>query len=92
MKFLAIIPFLSLTALAAAIAEPEAYADGVAADALLNKRAPNCNRIVPVCAGGTFIGKNGCQCPGQKPTCDLWTCPGGSRVSSSSLHSDCPSS
>jgi hypothetical protein len=87
MKFLAIIPFLSVTALAAAIAEPEAYAN---ADALLDKRAPNCNQILPVCAGGTFIGNNGCQCPGQKATCDLWACPGGARVSSSGLYSDCP--
>jgi hypothetical protein len=91
MKFLAIIPFLSLTALAAAIAEPEAYADGVAADALLDKRA-NCNQILPLCGRGTFIKKNSCQCPGQKPTCDLWACPNGRRVSSSDLHSDCPAS
>lgn len=78
MKFLTILSLLSVGAFAAAIAEPEAEANA-GADALLEKRV-NCGQILPVCASGTKIGTSGCQCRGQKPTCDLWACPGGKRV------------
>jgi hypothetical protein len=84
MKFLAILSFLSISALAAAVAEPEAYADAEAAANVLEKR--DCNRRVPLCAGGTFIEKTGCQCSGQVERCDLWACPRGRRVG---VHSMC---
>ena len=84
MKFFAILSILSIGALAAAIAEPEAYADADAApDALLEKRF-DCNRRVALCASGTFIGKDSCQCSGQVGRCDLWACPAGRRVSAHS--------
>ena len=82
MKFLTILSLLSVGAFAAAIAEPEPEPEAEAnagADALLEKRV-NCGQILPVCASGTKIGTSGCQCRGQKPTCDLWACPGGKRV------------
>ncbi|EGO60029.1 hypothetical protein NEUTE1DRAFT_61970 [Neurospora tetrasperma FGSC 2508] len=38
----------------------------------------NCNQILPACNGGHVVGQTNCRCKGQKETCDLWTCPGGS--------------
>ncbi len=38
----------------------------------------DCSRIVPACNGGHIAGQTNCRCKGQKETCDLWTCPGGS--------------
>lgn len=81
MKFLAILSFLSISALAAAVAEPNAYANADASDDVLLEKRVNCNQILPLCASGTFIQKTACQCGGQKPRCDLWACPAGKRVS-----------
>ena len=78
MKFFAIISLLSVGALAAAVAEPEAYADA-AADDVLEKRF-DCARRVALCPGGHFIQKTSCQCGGQVERCDLWACPEGRRV------------
>lgn len=36
----------------------------------------DCSRILPACNGGKVVGQTNCRCPGQKETCDLWTCPG----------------
>ncbi|KAH8894337.1 hypothetical protein GQ53DRAFT_780361 [Thozetella sp. PMI_491] len=36
----------------------------------------NCREILPACAGGHISGQTNCRCPGQRETCDLWTCPG----------------
>ena len=80
MKFLAILSFLSVAALAVAVHQPEAEAD---VD-LLEKRQ-DCGRIVARCASGTFIQRTACQCPGQRPTCDLWACPRGRRVSATPI-------
>ena len=82
MKYLTILSLLSVGALAAAVAEPEAEANA-AADTLLEKRV-DCGRILPVCASGTKIGTAGCQCKGQKPRCDLWACPANRRVGATS--------
>jgi len=39
----------------------------------------NCGQILPACFGGTLVTQTNCRCPGQKETCDLWTCPGNGR-------------
>lgn len=80
MKFLAILSFLSVAALAVAVPQPEAEAD---VD-VLEKRV-DCKKIVALCASGNFIEKTGCQCSGQKPKCDLWACPNGKRVSATPI-------
>ncbi|KAK0652572.1 hypothetical protein B0T16DRAFT_454930 [Cercophora newfieldiana] len=38
----------------------------------------NCGQILPACFGGRVVGQTNCRCSGQKETCDLWSCPGGS--------------
>ncbi|KAK5659050.1 hypothetical protein OQA88_1137 [Cercophora sp. LCS_1] len=37
----------------------------------------DCGFILPACNGGRVVGQTNCRCPGQKATCDLWSCPGG---------------
>ncbi|KAF7511658.1 hypothetical protein GJ744_003821 [Endocarpon pusillum] len=76
MKFLAILSFLTVAALAVAVPQPEAEAD---VDVGLLEKRVDCGKIVAVCASGTFIQKTGCQCGVQKPSCDLWACPNGKR-------------
>ena len=97
MKFLALIPFLAVSVLAVAIAEPEAYADAgdnlldtreayaddSALDSLLETRAVNCKKIVRQCPKAVKIKGANCRCKSQKAKCGLWACPRGKRVSPS---------
>ena len=88
MKFLTILSLLSVGAYAAAVAQPEAVAEPEAdaydaADNLLEKRA-DCSRILPICAAAVRIQGATCPCRSQRPSCSLYACRGGSRVSATS--------
>ncbi|PKS11741.1 hypothetical protein jhhlp_001729 [Lomentospora prolificans] len=60
---------------ASAIAMPSNAQAGSVEARSIEARA-DCSRILPACNGGRVVGQTNCRCPGQKETCDLWSCPG----------------
>ncbi|KAK1758785.1 hypothetical protein QBC47DRAFT_435911 [Echria macrotheca] len=74
MQFLTI-PVLALLTLGATAAPSAASVEDTGA--AIVARA-DCSRILPACFGGNVVGQTNCRCKGQKETCDLWSCPGGS--------------
>ncbi|KAF7531579.1 hypothetical protein G7054_g8740 [Neopestalotiopsis clavispora] len=68
MKFFAI-PTIALLATSALAAPTDGASHNIEA-------RDQCDTILPACFGGSVVGQTNCRCPGQKETCDLWSCPG----------------